>query len=1116
MSATAVAPARPFEFRCLGPVVLARRGGERLRLRTRKQLALLLLLARRQGLPVSRDDLIALLWSDDGESNARHSLSQSISLINKLLGTDVIEPCQKNQLLLRDGTVWLDVAEFEAAIADGRSADAQALWRGGLFEGQWLPRAPNFERWLTDERDRLARQLGAALREVLEAHRTAGDWQPMRKVAEALLDVDALDEGAMLAYLEALALHGERTLALRRYGEFERRLREELDAEPGSALRGWIKRHRKGDGGPPAAVPILRVSDLHVLPAVRPVYGRQEEFALLWERWETAQRSGEGTFLIVQGEAGIGKSALAGKLLNQVHVGGGSVCLARCYRTEKSVPFAPITALIRQLSRLPGFVALGDVWIGELTRLVPELRQRFPNAPQPMAIDESARHRLSDGVVQATECVADEQPLLVVVDDIQEADEASLALLHYLGRSVATQPIFLLCIARSGVQLSEFERTFFDTARAAGLARFVTLGALPDEHIGRIAQQVFAERGLEVAETAVQRVRWVAGGNPLHAIEAALAAPTQDGHFSEEWLEDPSQTPQRGQESFLRTASERLSTLSQNARHVAQVLAIAGRPIPECDLAGATALLPADLASAIQSLEAAHFIRRGGTTLAIVHEQYAKWVEAGIDDGAKRRVHGLLARILKESAAANPSARYEVALHYEGARDLGEARKQSLAAARHAGSMGAVREQASAYELALRVTRHYDADVAVELGSCLLELRDFDGLMELCSSAGTQTPLRSDVRRDLEYFRIAIDYHAGRDRLLAIRNRLVDLLRDSAPFTNRAGATVMLMRVADRTGDHVLARRVARNLRKQDLRSSERRLSRHALQATGFLRAKYYWPESALAPLRQALQDGQQANDWDVEHLCRAGLGAILRQLGRFHESIVELERGLALARRTPNPQAEAASLMDIANAELGLGNFERAAALMEQASAIDDRYPRWMVRCYRYVNSGELYLLTNDLPSAKLHYSAAYDLASSIDLWPVALLSSAGLAMCGQRFGDRRALDRWAQTARQLAASRASVLHDRWTIEAAIAWHSVLVHNDAATAISALDRACRELARRDVDHWLRLELEHLRIARHVGLRPDKDRYALLITAARRHGAAAVLSEAMGLSATAS
>jgi len=241
-----------------------------------------------------------------------------------------------------------------------------------------------------------------------------------------------------------------------------------------------------------------RVAETQTLPTARPVYGREEEFKFLWQAWIAAQQ-GKGSFIVLEGLAGIGKSALAGKLANQAHVMGGAVCFVRCWHTEKSVPFAPTTALLRQLMRLPGFVAVSEVWIGELSRLVPELRERYPNSPAPMAIDDAARHRICDGAIHAAMSVADEQPLLIVVDDVHNADEATLALLHYVGRQTGDQPVLLLCACRPVTGETDVERSFFQRSREVGIAKFVSLNPLSSEDTARLLREVLAQRGLQAS-----------------------------------------------------------------------------------------------------------------------------------------------------------------------------------------------------------------------------------------------------------------------------------------------------------------------------------------------------------------------------------------------------------------------------------------------------------------------------------------------------------------------------------------------------------------------------------------------------------------------------------------
>ena len=275
MGASSESRPRAYEYRCLGPVTLRGPTGERVAFRTRKQLALFTLLVRRPGQPQSRDGLIELLWSTDKVGRARHSLSQSVSLLNKSLQCEAIVALSKDEMVLCDGLIWADVAEFERCAAQRRQRDAQALWRGNLLEGVWFTRAPNFERWLEAERRRLLETMRRALHGLLVTSRSEGDWEGMRSVADALLELDALDETAMLAQLSAATLLGDRTLALRRLVEFELRLREELGAEPGPEMREWAKRQRCGAPAPlrgagDVAAPASRVSETVVPLAPAP------------------------------------------------------------------------------------------------------------------------------------------------------------------------------------------------------------------------------------------------------------------------------------------------------------------------------------------------------------------------------------------------------------------------------------------------------------------------------------------------------------------------------------------------------------------------------------------------------------------------------------------------------------------------------------------------------------------------------------------------------------------------------------------------------------------------------------------------------------------------------
>ena len=1091
-------------FRCLGPVSLQRAAGERLAFRTRKQLALFTLFVRRPGQPQPRDALIELLWSEDDAGRSRHSLSQSISLINKTLGCEAIVPTNKDELVLREGAVWADVAEFERCAAQRRHEDARALWHGNLLEGIWVRHAPNFERWIDAERRRLQETMRRALHELLGTARSEGDWERLRSVAESLLELDGLDETAMLAQLVALTLLGDRTLALRRYVEFEARLRDELGAEPGPEMRDWARRQRTG-GPSGSAAP--RVSETVMRPALSPLYGRTAEFAALWQAWETA-RGGRGGCVVLLGPPGIGKTALANKLADQVRVAEGAACVVRCFRTEKCVPFAPVSALVRQMAALPGFVALGEVWISELARLVPELRERFPHAPPALAVDDSARHRLCEATFRAGESVSFEQPLLLVVDNVQDADETTVALLHYYGRQASAQRTLLVCVARSEDDGGGEKNEFAEQALEQGFAHVQRLGPLEDASLQRVAADVLAQRGLEAPAPVVQSLGRLARGNPLHAMELSLAIPSHDGRPSAEWLLGIADQSRTAEESFEASAATRLEALSQGARGVSAALAVAARPLAEHEILAVARLAPAEFASAVFELEGGRFLRREGGRFGFAHDSYAAVASTTLEEDERAEIHARLAAVLAESAARNPAARIEVALHLERAGVPGDARAHALAAAAFAGSLGAVSERADALELVRRVSVAYDGATSASLAECYLGLREFERLDALCREARDHPELPSEIAGEFRYLEIAADHHSGRAQLSQVCAALERLLGPEGPgaFAHRSDAMTLLMRTADKTGAFGLVRATARAQRRAA--AAEGR-SAHALFASAYVFAKYYWPQRALPLLERARRQAELEQNWDLEHSCRDGIGVVLKQLGRYAESIEQIMYSLALAKRTLNPQAQATSLVNLAVSEMALGEFETAEAHLEESARIDRIYPRWPHKAYRHYNQAELAYETGRFDEATAAYERAYSGAEQMCLWHVAVISCGGLALCSLQVGSNQGLSYWCDKLHEIAAGRERAIVDRWSMETAFAWDAFKRGGCAERILSGLDSAIRELSRRDVDQWLRLCLERIRVGEALGGTLDAGARTTLAEVAGRYHASAIVREAL-------
>jgi DNA-binding SARP family transcriptional activator/TolB-like protein len=227
----------------------------------RRRIALLAVLALARGRPVARERLMALLWPEHSSAAARHSLSESLHVLRKELGDGVLASVGDDVALAVDG-LRTDVEVFRAGIETGRLEEAVGAYGGPLLDGFHVSDAPEFERWVDAERDRLARAYLDALERLACRAETEGGGLAAVDGWRRLAVGDPYSSRAALRLAQALEAAGERAAALRAVETHTARLREELEVEPDAALAAFAERLRADPPRatapvppPPAAVP---------------------------------------------------------------------------------------------------------------------------------------------------------------------------------------------------------------------------------------------------------------------------------------------------------------------------------------------------------------------------------------------------------------------------------------------------------------------------------------------------------------------------------------------------------------------------------------------------------------------------------------------------------------------------------------------------------------------------------------------------------------------------------------------------------------------------------------------------------------------------------------------
>lgn len=197
-----------------------------------KRLALLayLALARPHGFH-RREVLLSMFWPESERGAARNALRQALHYLRHVLGDGVIVSRGENDVAIDPAGLWCDTTAFIASLDAGKDKDALALYRGDLMPGTLVEDAPEFNRWIDEEREHLRTLFEGALeREASESERR-GDYGAVVRARRRGAALKPLSARVALELMHALVRAGDRAAAIHHATAFTRALREELGVE---------------------------------------------------------------------------------------------------------------------------------------------------------------------------------------------------------------------------------------------------------------------------------------------------------------------------------------------------------------------------------------------------------------------------------------------------------------------------------------------------------------------------------------------------------------------------------------------------------------------------------------------------------------------------------------------------------------------------------------------------------------------------------------------------------------------------------------------------------------------------------------------------------------------
>ncbi len=1008
-------------IRLLGPLEVLD-GDARLELPPSKKARALLAYLAVTGRPHARGALCDLFWPEVNDPRA--GLRWALSKLRGVVHDGERRPicAGRNQVELAVDAVDVDLHRVQSVVSgDPAAASTEALseairaFRGDFAEGLDVPGCHQYEAWCLGTRERL-RNLRLSIHATL-AGRLRNDPDEALSHALSRLSLDPFSEEAYIAAMDLLAEAGRVDQGMALYERCRRMLSEDLGVPPSDELRSARRRLRTQprpvpttkvarstdpDGTDGLAGALAELPSPEHLPAPEddepPLVGRTSELTSLVWVIERSLSDEAGGLALVVGEAGIGKTRLLREYVQKVRAAGGWVLSGPVFETEAVRPYGPWADMLRQVPE--------GAFDRETRSGLSGLLEHTGSKPDPDGPAERAQ--LFDAVARLLRRVVEARtPGLVVLDDIQWLDTSSIALLHYVTRTLASTPLVLALAARgeeiaSGSAVARMLRSLDETDR---LVR-VLLQRLDASDTETLVHAVDAE--LDPTQIFA-----TSEGNPLFTL--AVASSVREGIH---------RTPANIEEELR----DRLERLEPGARSLLPWAAALGRAFDVPTLVQVVERPTHAIVEAIGSLERSGILRAtGADRFDFTHSLLRQAAYGQPSEPVRRQIHRSIAGTLDAADRSGGRMPGAVAHHAELGGLSEVAAGAYVEAAEECLWVFAFDEAATMVERGLSEVATLPDEARIPLEIRLLQLHTFRS-MEAGRPEGLEARIRQvteEARRqglrqavarghaclmELEYQRGAYD-EAGRNSLLS-----AEAGRDGEPATaaRTLAETATCLLLLDQAPEE------ARRLGSEALRlAAEHGEEIDVVALAGALLHHYEGElEKASADFRQVIRLGRRHKDrwWELPAMTRMIMVELdrgepdhARERARETEKLAEQMDDAVEAAFARGLGAIAGERVRIGEnlTQDGPGGMDALTAALHDLRELDSLWRIGHVQAY----AAEVELQQGHVDAARPRVAEALEVARTLQRPSLLALARALWARCDAMEGDLESAARHLNT---------------------------------------------------------------------------------------------------------
>lgn len=591
---------------------------------------------------ITRTEIAGLLWPDEDEAIAKKNLRNAIYQAKRCIGEDFILSPKKLLLELnRSLGIVCDATQF----AEDPKANL-ALYEGPFLQGFYVKDSEQYDFWVTRMRGFYEEKYIAHAYQQLEKEIEEGHNEHVEKSIHTLIDMDEYDERSVRLLMRYYAKTGRTGKVIETYYNLKKLLRDELGVSPDIETKTIYEE----------AVNQIDVSERHVNLHEEFFYGRFQERALLQKNLQLLPKH-QAKSQLIKGEAGIGKSALLRKTLEET--GEDAVILqAYCYNAEQEYALRPFAVLIERmgeaLERLG--IPLPTYWDSTMKQLFPPLESAtkelfFPEVSKGLNFD-----LLTQIFLEGMREIARSHSLIIVLEDIQWLDDVSVRLLTSVMLRMEKHAIFLLT-ARP-----EMNRELEDalaTLNSYGLVESIVLHRFDREQSFAFIKEALKK---PVSSEIMEKIYQETEGNPFFLTEYVQLLTT-------------SETELLMTEKMKDALRARFAYLSKPERDVLDLVSFFYDEAPLSVLTNLMGRSESDIIGLIEHLEHINILteraHESDIGIRFTHVKLREYIYMMQPHSKCRVIHKRIAQILEDSLKIKPSLYLysKLVYHYTSAEE---------------------------------------------------------------------------------------------------------------------------------------------------------------------------------------------------------------------------------------------------------------------------------------------------------------------------------------------------------------------------------------------------------------------------------------------------------------